>query len=170
MSSTVIWLASEAALVIVVIVLIVVIYCLFFHRSSAKTEDPMTQLREVNSRHVVSADEAATQERWPSLAQKMAPAWLVVAEGSGAGAHHAVGEGTTVIGRGSSCDIKLTDSAISRRHARIVKQGHSFSICDVGSTTGTEVDGKPLHPGEVVHLKNGSVISVGQTSLLFKQG
>lgn len=74
-----------------------------------------------------------------------------------------------MIGRSSSCDIKLTDSAISRRHASIVKQGDRSSLYDVGSTFGTEVNSKRVDPGEGVALKHGSVICLGQTKLVFKQ-
>ncbi len=168
MSNTVILLVGQVVLAIVILPLIAVITWLFFHRSSSRTQTPVAQLRDVSSRTVVSADEAATQQEWPSLARKMAAAWLVVAEGSGIGAYHAVGEATTVIGRSSSCDIKLTDSAISRRHASIVKQGDRFSLYDVGSTFGTEIDGKRVDLGEGVPLKHGSVICLGQTRLVFK--
>lgn len=97
----------------------------------------------------------------------MTTVWLIVAEGMREGARYAVREGTTLIGRGSLCDIILLDSAVSREHARIMKRGDRFFICDVGSTNGTFVDNTMIEPWEGVLLKSGSVISIGETSLVF---
>jgi hypothetical protein len=45
------------------------------------------------------------------------------------------------IGRDPSNDLVVHDGRVSRSHARIVLEGKSFAIEDVGSTNGTFVDG-----------------------------
>jgi pSer/pThr/pTyr-binding forkhead associated (FHA) protein len=97
----------------------------------------------------------------------MTTVWLIVAEGIREGTRYTVGKGTTSIGRGSLCDIILLDSAVSREHARITKRGERFFIYDVGSTNGTFVDNTMIDPGERVLLKSGTVISIGETRLVF---
>jgi len=97
----------------------------------------------------------------------MTTVWLIVAEGMHEGTRYTVGEATTVIGRGSFCDIPLLDSAVSREHARIIKRGKHYFIYDLHSTNGTFVDNTLIDPWEGVLLKNGSVISIGETNLVF---
>jgi pSer/pThr/pTyr-binding forkhead associated (FHA) protein len=97
----------------------------------------------------------------------MTTVWLIVAEGMSEGTRYTVGEGTTLIGRGNFCDITLLDSAVSREHARIIKRGEHYFIYDLHSTNGTFVDNTMIDPWEGVLLKSGSVISIGETSLVF---
>ncbi|HUS70537.1 MAG TPA: FHA domain-containing protein [Anaerolineae bacterium] len=107
------------------------------------------------------------QEDWPSLAREMAIAWLVVREGPGSGAHHMLVEGTNVIGRGSSCDIRLSDPTVSRQHARLVVSGDRFVLYDLQSTSGTLVDGEEVGQAAGALLNNGAVVRLGATSLVF---
>ena len=44
------------------------------------------------------------------------------------------------IGRDSSCDILLSSSQVSRRHAKLFREGEDFFLEDCGSTLGTYVD------------------------------
>ena len=99
--------------------------------------------------------------------RRMTTTCLIVAEGMHEGTRYAVGQGTTVIGRGSMCDIVLLDSAVSRQHARIIKRGEHFFIYDLGSTNGTFVDNEMIEPWEGVLLKSGSVVAIGETRLVF---
>jgi hypothetical protein len=107
------------------------------------------------------------QEDWPSLAREMAVAWLVVTEGPGSGAHHMLVEGTNVIGRGSSCDISLSDPTVSRQHARLVVSGDHFVLYDLQSTSGTLVDGEEVDQAAGAQLNNGAVVRLGATRLVF---
>jgi hypothetical protein len=74
--------------------------------------------------------------------------------------------GVTVIGRSSGCDIVLDDPNVSRRHAEIRRIGEGYSLVDLGSTNGTEVNGQRV--GET-SLMNGDVIGVGTTRLTFER-
>ena len=67
------------------------------------------------------------------------------------------GEGELVIGRGSRCDIALTNDSVSRQHAKLIFRDGTWIIQDLGSTNGTIVnDGdigrSQLHPGDRVRL------------------
>lgn len=53
-------------------------------------------------------------------------------------------EAETVIGRHSDCTIQLQSNAVSRRHAKITKNGSAFFIEDMGSGNGTFVNGKQI--------------------------
>jgi Protein of unknown function (DUF3662)/FHA domain len=75
-------------------------------------------------------------------------------------------QGVTVIGRSSGCDIVVDDPNVSRRHAEIRRLGAGYSLVDLGSTNGTEVNGQRV--GET-SLMNGDVIGVGTTRLTFER-
>jgi hypothetical protein len=77
---------------------------------------------------------------------------VVLAEGK----RMPVGPGGAVIGRSRDCDIVLSDSNVSRRHAEIRPAGgYGWTISDLGSTNGVKVNGRkvdtaPLRPGDEV--------------------
>ena len=75
-------------------------------------------------------------------------------------------QGVTVIGRSSGCDVVVDDPNVSRRHAEIRRLGEGYSLVDLGSTNGTEVNGQRV--GET-SLMNGDVIGVGTTRLTFER-
>lgn len=71
---------------------------------------------------------------------------------------------TITIGREVG-DIKIKHPAVSARHAKIEKDGNSFSIHDMGSTNGTLVNDQSITTHE---LRNGDVISIGKYNLTFQ--
>jgi hypothetical protein len=72
----------------------------------------------------------------------------------------------TVIGRSSECDIVVGDPNVSRRHAEVRRLGRGFSLVDLGSTNGTEVNGQRITE---TSLMNGDVIGVGTTRITFER-
>jgi hypothetical protein len=72
----------------------------------------------------------------------------------------------TVIGRSSECDIVVGDPNVSRRHAEVRKIGRGYSLVDLGSTNGTEVNGQRVTE---TSLMNGDVIGVGTTQITFER-
>jgi len=51
---------------------------------------------------------------------------------------------TLVIGRDASCDVVIPDRQVSRRHAKITKNGAVVMLEDLGSKNGTYLNGQPL--------------------------
>ena len=70
-----------------------------------------------------------------------------------------------VIGRMSACDVVLSDSNVSRRHAELKREGSSWTIEDLGSTNGTLVDGKLAKQHQ---LNGGETLSFGTSSMRFE--
>jgi hypothetical protein len=74
-------------------------------------------------------------------------------------------EDTTTIGRSSDNDIYLTDQAVSRNHAQIRESHGHFTLSDVGSRTGTLLNGRKIRASQV--LQNNDEITLGDTVLRF---
>lgn len=71
-----------------------------------------------------------------------------------------------VIGRGRSCDISISDMALSTRHCRIYRSEGTFFIEDLESANGTLLNGEAVNE-EVVELIDGDKISMGSLMFLF---
>jgi hypothetical protein len=69
-----------------------------------------------------------------------------------------------VIGRSREADVHVADPNVSRRHAEIVQEGSTFWLVDLGSTNGTEVDGRRVQRHQ---LHDGASFTVGETTLTF---
>jgi len=75
-------------------------------------------------------------------------------------------ERVTVIGRSSDCDLTVEDANVSRRHAEIRRIGDGYSLVDLDSTNGTEVNGQRI---QETALMSGDVIEVGTTRITFER-
>jgi pSer/pThr/pTyr-binding forkhead associated (FHA) protein len=72
-----------------------------------------------------------------------------------------------VIGRSSDADVHVDDANVSRRHAEVRRIGDGgYSLVDLGSTNGTEVNGQRI---QETALMNGDVITVGTTRITFER-
>jgi hypothetical protein len=83
-----------------------------------------------------------------------------------AGVRHELGRGTLTLGRATECDIVVDDLSTSRRHAELRSEDGDYWVVDLGSTNGTEVNGKRVDRAK---LEPGDVITVGQTQLHFER-
>lgn len=70
-----------------------------------------------------------------------------------------------VIGRELINDLIISDSEISRRHARLFKKNEQYFLEDLHSTNGTFHSGKRV--GKPIPLKNGDLINLGK-SIVFE--
>lgn len=68
------------------------------------------------------------------------------------------------IGRENSQHLALQDPKVSRRHARIEKQGESWRLVDLDSTNGTYVNGVPVKERRLHH---GDRLGIGGSEFLF---
>jgi hypothetical protein len=71
----------------------------------------------------------------------------------------------TIIGRGSTAQVILSDSGASRHHARILWSGKVAGLEDLGSTNGTLLNG---HKVTSSPLEQGDVITIGATTIVFR--
>jgi hypothetical protein len=101
----------------------------------------------------------------PVPEQAPAPAEVVVLMWEGR-EHQLGATPITVIGRSSECDIVVGDPNVSRRHAEVRKLGRGYSLVDLDSTNGTEVNGQRVTE---TSLMNGDVIGVGTTQITFER-
>jgi hypothetical protein len=49
-----------------------------------------------------------------------------------------------VIGRASTCDVRLSERSVSRRHAQLRRQGDDWRVIDLLSTNGTCLNGRRI--------------------------
>lgn len=68
-----------------------------------------------------------------------------------------------VLGSGGEADIHIDDAYASDRHARLEPDDESLTLADLGSTSGTYVNGKRVTA--VVVLSRGDSIQIGKTVL-----
>ena len=80
-------------------------------------------------------------------------------------------ENTVVsIGRSSDNDIRLNDKHTSRKHLILWGENNRFFVKDLGSKTGTYVNGRQIPSGKVVKLKKSQSIFVGKTLISLRAG
>jgi pSer/pThr/pTyr-binding forkhead associated (FHA) protein len=72
-------------------------------------------------------------------------------------------DGSTTIGRGAECELRLEDTYVSQQHARIFDRGGNWYVEDLGSTNGTFVNEQKLAAPAM--LTPGDRIRVGTTEV-----
>lgn len=88
--------------------------------------------------------------------------WVAVVDVDGT--RHELRKGVTTVGRGSDCEIRISDGAASRKHLQFVWDGSSGIARDLGSTNGSKINGQKFREAQLV---SGSEITIGQTTLRF---
>ena len=83
-----------------------------------------------------------------------------------AGNRHEVERPVLTLGRARECDIVVDDPSVSRRHAELRRRPGGFTLVDLSSTNGTQVNGKKIEQAEVA---DGDRIMLGQTELRFER-
>lgn len=68
------------------------------------------------------------------------------------------------IGRADSADLRVESAEVSREHAEIVERNGMYLVRDLGSTNGTQVNGKPI---KETLLNDGDILKFAQTELTF---
>ena len=70
----------------------------------------------------------------------------------------------SVLGRSRDADVQIEDPNVSRRHVEIVQEGSVYWVVDLGSTNGTEVNGRRVQRAQ---LDDGSTFTIGETTVTF---
>jgi hypothetical protein len=96
-------------------------------------------------------------------------AFVVVENGdkSDIGKKFPLGENPMIVGRKTTennPDICLNDEFVSRRHAEISFDTHTYKIRDLDSTNGTSIDGQRIEPGKFYSLTDNVTIGLGIAS------
>jgi len=81
-----------------------------------------------------------------------------------AGKQYALRQGENLIGRGSDCNLIIASEQASRHHAIIRWDGYRATIADLGSTNGTQINGRRLEPNQPYPLNVGDRLEVGGTA------
>lgn len=144
-------------------------------------ETPIFQSANVTSVGIPSVVEELKAEESPFDKEKQTAsgvhATLIIERGDAVGTEFALSAEESTIGRwdadnGIFPDVDLDahdqEAKVSRRHARIRREGGRYVIEDLGSTNGTFVNrGRRLIPGNPNILNDGDEIIVGKTFLRF---
>ena len=93
------------------------------------------------------------------------PPVIRIESGFYAGLEWPVRDEPIVIGRGRKADLVIGEATISRTHARIVPEGDAFVLEDLGSTNGTQLNGKRVSRGEI---RDGDELRMGKLQLRLK--
>jgi hypothetical protein len=117
------------------------------------------------------AGERAVVETQPGAALRSTPqpaAWVLSAvSGPAVGQRFSVGDLPARIGRGPDAHVRLdADRSVSRRHADLYRAPDGLHIRDLGSRSGTLVNGLPVLDSP---LRAGDRVMVGESLLLVQE-
>ncbi|MFT3838808.1 MAG: FHA domain-containing protein [Myxococcaceae bacterium] len=111
----------------------------------------------------------APQEEWGEITQarpqverdsvsvKMFPTFVIEVKGTG----------PISFGRGPMNRVILPFAAMSKAHGVIQYVGDAWEVSDAGSKNGTFVDGKRIHQGGVLPLRDGASLRFGDVTAKF---
>ncbi len=72
-----------------------------------------------------------------------------------------------LVGRLAECDIRVSRTSVSRRHAMFTWSGSGVAVQDLGSTAGTFIDGRKISKSRI---EPGTVVNCGGIMVLLDQG
>lgn len=72
---------------------------------------------------------------------------------------------TIYIGRQDNNNLVIDDPSVSRRHARLDREGPSYIITDLGSTNGTQINQIPITTGA---LEDEDCLTLGKSNFIFR--
>jgi DNA-binding winged helix-turn-helix (wHTH) protein len=76
-------------------------------------------------------------------------------------------EGEILLGRATSCDVRVSSKTVSRTHARIRLAGEGATLEDLDSRNGTFLKGERLL--RQTALRDGDEIRIGSVELVFRE-
>jgi FhaA, N-terminal domain/FHA domain len=73
----------------------------------------------------------------------------------------------TLVGRALDCDVRFSNSQVSRHQAVVVRKGDSVTVSDLGSSNGTWVNGDRVST-KPIGLSPGSTVSFGDLAFTYR--
>lgn len=122
------------------------------------------------STHGTGSGQAAPARKTVLLSQKYKSpvvGWLVALDGEQKGEDFRVREGQNTIGSESGCDVVLTDSTISGKHASLRYKEGKFIFTDLDSSNGSFLNDQTESVARE-ELKDNDVLRLGDVRLKFK--
>jgi len=92
--------------------------------------------------------------------------WLVVTGGEDTDRDYRLHTGRNVLGKSADCDVVIKDPLASARHAIVHCRRGRYTVEDLDSRHGTQLDDRPLHAEEP--LRDGGRIRIGGTEFRFR--
>ncbi|MGI8574191.1 MAG: FhaA domain-containing protein [Egibacteraceae bacterium] len=121
--------------------------------ASARDEPPRNARRPARA-----APPAEATQFLPARGER---ATIKVLDGSG---NRVTVDGSALMGRLPECDVTISDTSVSRRHARILREHGRWLVEDLGSTNGVRVNGAKVGRAP---LDDGDQIELGSVRLAF---
>jgi diguanylate cyclase (GGDEF)-like protein len=94
-------------------------------------------------------------------------ACLIIIRGRPQGHRFFLTRDEMTIGRDPSAEICLADESISRKHAKLAKNGGAVLLTDLGSANGTHLNDRRVPPSEPVALNKEDMLRIGNSILKF---
>jgi hypothetical protein len=142
----------------------------FLHRPSAQALRPVEDMtkqtfdRGVLDRSPPPAPEENPPPELAALKPELRYSVYVIRGGKGG---DAPSSSSITVGSGFDCDVWINDESVSMRHAHVTIRGGEYRLRDNQSTTGTQINDKPLAPGEERPLRSGDEVRLGYVELTF---
>jgi LCP family protein required for cell wall assembly len=95
--------------------------------------------------------------------------WLAVRQSGLPETGIGLGAAPVRIGRAPENQVVLADSYASGQHAEVVTHQGRHAVRDLGSTNGTQLNGRDLVAGRPHPLHDGDVIQIGSSELIYHQ-
>jgi diguanylate cyclase (GGDEF)-like protein len=92
---------------------------------------------------------------------------LIYPPGPDMGKRFPLSRSEIVLGRGADCDIQVDRDSVSRRHARVFRDGEHWMAEDLGSTNGSYVNDVPVQRGV---LRDADFLKIGAAIFKFLTG
>ena len=73
-----------------------------------------------------------------------------------------------LVGRDPEADVALSEPTVSWKHARLSAHGAAWTLTDLGSTNGTQVNGQRIEPERQTPIDPGAEIRFGEITLRFE--
>lgn len=94
-------------------------------------------------------------------------ACLIIIRGTPQGHRFFLTQPEMIVGRDPNADISVSDASISRKHAKVTKQGTKVLLTDLGSANGTFLNDKKVVANQTVTLQKEDMVRLGNSILKF---